>query len=78
MKAMVMKGMAALAATAEDALRPARNRLGFLQWWQKRPATAPVAEPPEEQAEDPSALQPTIYRFILRYSLRQQLICCSR
>src|SRR6266850_2545556 len=74
MKAMVMKGVAALAATAEDALRPARSRLGFLQWWQKRPATAPAAEPPEEQAQDPIALQPTIYRFILRYSLRQQVL----
>src|SRR5260370_22037763 len=69
-----MKGMAPLAATPEDALRPARTWLGFLQWWQRRAATAPVAEPPEEQAEDPSALQPTIYRFILRYSLRQQLM----
>jgi len=74
MKAMVMKGVAALAATAEDALRPARSRLGFLQWWHKRPATAPVSEPPEEQADDPIALQPTIYRFILRYSLRQQVL----
>src|SRR5438132_14368757 len=74
MKAMVMKGVAALAATAEDALRPARSRLGFLQWWHKRPATAPVSEPPEEQADDPIALQPTIYRFILRYSLPQQVL----
>jgi putative ABC transport system ATP-binding protein len=74
MKAMVMKGVAALAATAEDALRPAWRRLGVLPAWRRRPAAAPVAEPPEKKAEDPSALQPSIYRFILRYSLRQQLM----
>jgi ABC-type multidrug transport system fused ATPase/permease subunit len=74
MKTTVMKRVPALAATAEDALRPARSRLGFLQWWQKRPATAPITEPPEKQTEDPSALQPSIYRFILRYSLRQQIM----
>jgi len=74
MKAMVMKRVAALAATAEDALGPARRRLGVLPAWRKRSAASPVAEPPEEKAEDPSALQPSIYRFILRYSLRQQLM----
>src|SRR6266446_5704626 len=74
MKAMVMKRVAALAATAEDALGPARRRLGVLPAWRKRSAASPVAEPPEEKAEDPSALQPSIYRIILRYSLRQQLM----
>src|ERR1700730_16193766 len=74
MKALVMKGVAALAATAEDALGPARRRLGVLPAWRRRPAASRVAEPPKEKAEDPSALQPTIYRFILRYSLRQQLM----
>src|SRR5271169_4042434 len=74
MKAMVMKGMAALATTAEDALRPARDWLGFLPRRQKPAASSPAAKPPQRETEDPSALQPTIYRFIIRHSLRQQLL----
>ena len=69
-----MKGMATLVTTAEDALRPARDWLGFLPRRQKPAASSPAAKPPQREAEDPSALQPTIYRFIIRHSLRQQLL----
>ena len=69
-----MKGVVALVNTAEGALRPARDWLGFVPWRQKRAASAPAPKSPQREAEDPSALQPTIYRFILRHSLRQQLL----
>jgi putative ABC transport system ATP-binding protein len=71
---MVMKGMAALVTTAEDALRPARDWFGFLPGRSKQAGKAPQAKPPEAQAEDPGALEPTLYRFIFRHSLRQQAI----
>src|SRR6516164_5193868 len=74
MEAIAMKGVVALVNTAEGALRPARDWLGFVPWRQKRAASAPAPKPPQREAEDPSALQPTIYRFILRHSLRQQLL----
>jgi len=74
MKAMVIKGMAALLTTAEDALRPARDRLGFLPRRQKTAASAPTEKPPEKEAGDPRALDPTIYRFILRHSLPSQIL----
>jgi putative ABC transport system ATP-binding protein len=74
MKAMVMKGMAALVTTAEDALRPARDRLGILPRRQETAASAPTEKPPEKEARDPSALEPTIYRFILRHSLPSQIL----
>jgi putative ABC transport system ATP-binding protein len=74
MKAMVMKGMAALVTTAEDALRPARDWLGFLPRRQKAAASAPTEKLPEKEAGDPSGLEPTIYRFILRHSLASQIL----
>jgi ABC-type multidrug transport system fused ATPase/permease subunit len=74
MKAMVMKGMAALVTTAEDALGPARDWFGFLPRRRKQAGTASEAKSPETRAEDPSALEPTIYRFILRHSLPAQIL----
>jgi len=68
-----MKGMAALVTTTEDALRPARDWFGFLPWRQKEAASAPQKKPPEKEAGDPSALEPTLYRFILRHSLGAQI-----
>jgi putative ABC transport system ATP-binding protein len=73
MKAMVIKGMAALVTSAEDVLRPARDWFGFLPWRSKRAATSPPTAGPETKLEDPSALEPTIYRFILRHSLPSQI-----
>jgi ABC-type multidrug transport system fused ATPase/permease subunit len=74
MKAMVIKGMAALVTSAEDVLRPARDWFGFLPWRSKRAATSPPTAGPETKLEDPSALEPTIYRFILRHSLPSQIL----
>jgi putative ABC transport system ATP-binding protein len=73
MKAIAMKGMAALVSTAEGALRPARDWLGFVPWRHKAAASAPTKKPPERDAGDPSALEPTLYRFILRHSLGAQI-----
>jgi len=73
MKMIATKGMAALVSTAEGALRPARDWFGFLPRRQKPAVSVPAAGPPRKGAEEPNALEPTIYRFILRYSLRQQL-----
>jgi ABC-type multidrug transport system fused ATPase/permease subunit len=71
---MVMKGMAALVTTAEDALRPARDWLGFLARRPKPAASAPKKTSQEKETGDPSALEPTIYRFILRHSLAAQIL----
>lgn len=64
-----MKSMAAVAAPAAEALRP-----GFLPGTAApadaaAPAQAAPSPPPE--AND---LEPTIYRFVLKYSLRQQIL----
>lgn len=85
MKLAAMKGTAALAATAEEALRPPRGRPGFLSDRRREPAApAPTAEPPQKKSGDPNALgaaalgtdglAPSIYRFILRHSLPQQIV----
>jgi putative ABC transport system ATP-binding protein len=61
----------ALLTAMQDVLRPARGRLlpaGRVD------TPAPVAEPPAGPSADPTALDPSIYRFIFRYSLRQQVI----
>jgi ABC-type multidrug transport system fused ATPase/permease subunit len=60
-----MKGMAAVATPAEAAPRPR----WFPRLWQ-RSGEQPGAPPPQRNTGD---LEPTIYRFILRYSLRQQV-----
>jgi len=73
MKAMVIKGMAALVTTAEDALRPARDWFGFLPRRPKRAASTPTKRPQQKETGDPSALEPTIYRYILRHSLPSQI-----
>jgi putative ABC transport system ATP-binding protein len=73
MKAIAMRGVAALVNTAEGALRPARGWLGFVPWRQKEAASTPKKRPPEEEVGDPSALEPTLYRFILRHSLGAQI-----
>jgi putative ABC transport system ATP-binding protein len=74
MKAMVMKGMAVLVTTAEDALRPARDWFGFLPGRRKPAEMTGDTKSPQTPAEDSTTLEPTIYRFILRHSLRQQII----
>src|SRR6516162_10753056 len=74
MKAIAVRGVAALVNTAEGALRPARDWLGFLPWRPKGAASTPQKTRQEEEAGDPSALEPTLYRFILRHSLGAQII----
>jgi len=73
MKAIAVKGVSALLGTAEEALRPARYWLGFAPWRHKAAAPAP-ARKPKPETEDPSVLDPTLYRFILRHSLGPQLL----
>src|SRR5437588_4137164 len=61
-----MKAVTALASSAEQVLRP-----GFLR------VSAPPAEAPVESkppGPDDSDLEPTVYRFIFKHSLRQQIL----
>jgi len=74
MKAMTMKGTAVLATPVEETLRPSRDALRVLPEPQNQVTLSPVAKPPETEAGDPNALEPTIYRFILKYSLGQQIL----
>jgi putative ABC transport system ATP-binding protein len=68
-----MKTTAALATTADAGLRPVRVR-GRTPRGQAETAAAPASEPAGTPPGDPTALEPSIYHFILRYSLRQQII----
>ena len=61
----MVKGMATVAGAAEEALPQA-----FLPAAKPRPAATPTQPPPERQGEE---LEPSLYRFILKYSLRQQV-----
>jgi putative ABC transport system ATP-binding protein len=66
-----MKTTAALAVTALEALWPRRDRGRTLP----PPAETAAASPTEpSEGGDPTALEPSIYRFIVRYSLPQQII----
>ncbi len=69
-----MKGTAVLITPVEETLRPSRDALRVLPEPQNQVTLSPVAKPPETEAGDPNALEPTIYRFILKYSLGQQFI----
>jgi len=73
MKAMVMKGVAAVVGPLDGALPSSRNALRALLQPRKQ-AGSPAAQAPETETNDPNALEPTIYRFILRHSLPQQLL----
>src|SRR5713226_3363463 len=65
-----MKGMAAVAASIEEAIRP-----GFFGRARARApppmSKTPVAKVPLAEVDD---FEPTIYRFILKHSLRQQIM----
>jgi ABC-type multidrug transport system fused ATPase/permease subunit len=63
--------MAAVAASIEEAIRP-----GFFGRARSRPAPPPVAKTPVVKVAPPEAgdLEPSIYRFILKHSLRQQIL----
>ena len=66
-----MRGMAAVAASIEEAIRP-----GFFGRARSRTAPPPVAKTPVAEISAPEVgdLEPTIYRFILKHSLRQQIL----
>ena len=66
-----MKGMAALATTVEEASREEARRPGFFSRAWPRRAAPPAAKVPAPEVGD---LEPTIYRFILKHSLRQQIV----
>ena len=72
MKAIAIRGVAALVSTAEEALRPARDWFAFFPWRNKA-AVPPAKESPEKKVEDPSAIEPTLYRYVLRHSLPSQI-----
>jgi len=69
----MIKGVAAVLSPFDGAFPPSRNALRTLLQ-PRRQAGSPAARPPETEARDPNAIEPTIYRFILRHSLSQQLI----
>ena len=66
-----MRGMAAVAASIEEAIRP-----GFFGRARSRTTPPPMAKTPVAKVPRPevSDLEPTIYRFILKHSLRQQIL----
>jgi putative ABC transport system ATP-binding protein len=61
-----MKAMTAMATSAEQVLRP-----GFFRGAAPRSDVAPAEKPPEPAGGD---LEPTVFRFILAHSLRQQIL----
>jgi putative ABC transport system ATP-binding protein len=65
--------MAAAINSAEETLRPSTDLLGASHGQQNRAATSLDAKRPQPEDADPNALEPTIYRFILKHSLRQQV-----
>ncbi|MBO0736949.1 MAG: ATP-binding cassette domain-containing protein [Alphaproteobacteria bacterium] len=74
MKGTTLEGTAALATPADGALQPPRAAVRLFPGPRRRATAPPVETPPEAQAGDPNALEPTIYRFILKHSLTHQLL----
>src|SRR5580765_2889019 len=66
-----MRGMAAVAASIEEAIRP-----GFFGRARSRTTPPPVAKTPVAKVATTEVddLEPTIFRFILKHSLRQQIL----
>jgi putative ABC transport system ATP-binding protein len=74
MKAVAIKGMRAVVTTVEEAaVEPLRGREGRISDRLEPAVAPPPGPPPDPQTSDPNALEPTIYHFILRHSLHQQL-----
>ncbi len=73
MKLAAIKGMAALVGGAEQMPEPLPRRRWRLFDRSARRAAAPPT-PPSRQTSDPDALEPSIYRFVARHSLRQQIV----
>ncbi|MGA8759647.1 MAG: ABC transporter ATP-binding protein/permease [Stellaceae bacterium] len=73
MKLGAMKEMVALGGAAEAMPAPPSRRRWRLFDSRARRA-APPPTPLSRQPSDPDALEPSIYRFIIRHSLRQQIV----
>ncbi|HEY1300889.1 MAG TPA: ABC transporter transmembrane domain-containing protein [Stellaceae bacterium] len=73
MKAQAMPGVPGFAAAADELVRPARGRVPPAERVEAA-AVPPPPEPPPERPEDTVAVEPSIYRFIWRYSFRQQIV----
>jgi hypothetical protein len=71
MKAITIKGTAALITSVEGTLRQPEDALGVFLGPPKRGTLPPL---PRTGAEDSNALELTIYRVILEPSLRQQFL----
>jgi ABC-type multidrug transport system fused ATPase/permease subunit len=61
-----MKAVTAMASSADEALRP-----GFFPGAAPHAEATPATKPP---APDTGDLEPSVYRFILKYSLKQQIL----
>lgn len=72
-----MKGLAAVVTRTDERLRPGRLWPRFLQprgaAAEAEPAPGQPAPEPPPEGGDVGSLEPSIYRFILRYSLPQQI-----
>jgi putative ABC transport system ATP-binding protein len=73
MKLAAIKGMAAVVGSAEEVLPASRGGPWHLFNRRERKVAVPPVMPPARELGDPNALEPSIYRFILHHSLRQQL-----
>ena len=61
-----MKAVTAMASSADEALRP-----GFFRGTEPHAEATPATKPP---APDTGDLEPSVYRFILKYSMKQQIL----
>jgi putative ABC transport system ATP-binding protein len=66
--------MAALFAPVEATLQPPRDALRPPPGPREQASSSSAAVSPGTEADDPNSLEPTIYHFILKHSLPQQLI----
>ena len=69
----MMKGVAEALSPLDGVFPASRNALRAVVK-PKKQTGSPATQPPETEASDPNLIEPTIYRFILRHSLPQQII----
>ena len=71
---MTLKEIPAVLASAAETIRPARDTAGLRAGTQTSTASLPAAKLAESEGGDPNALEPSIYRFILKHSVPHQLV----
>jgi putative ABC transport system ATP-binding protein len=71
---MMLKEMPAVLASADETIRPARDTAGLRAGTQTSIASLPAAKLAGSEGGDPNALEPSIYRFILKHSVPHQLM----